>query len=244
MEVAVVKTRSIATKVALVVSAVVIGALALTGWFALKRSDAELVRLQLSQASTRLTTNLGIAQRIFDERFPGPWQLAPGTPLIFRAGPSAPAETLTTQLFKGRSPVYGNAEVTAALVELSRLTGTKLSIAQRAGNDRALRLATSDTLTVTSFYGRLSYFPSGLSVTQGSQRFDVVDPATSAQVGAFTPGRAARTRQPRSGRRATARKCGRSARRRHRHRHPAAATGPLHGHAASRPRHWRRRARP
>ncbi len=86
-----VKTRSIATKVALVVSAVVIGALALTGWSALKRSDAELVRLQLSQASTRLTTNLGIAQRIFDERFPGPWQLAPGTPLTFSAGPAAPA---------------------------------------------------------------------------------------------------------------------------------------------------------
>jgi len=46
-------------------------------------------------------------------------------------------------------------------------------------------LVPSDTLTVTSFYGRLSYFPSGLSVTQGSQRFDVVDPATSAQVGTF-----------------------------------------------------------
>ena len=165
-----VKTRSIATKVALVVSAVVIGALALTGWSALKRSDAELVRLQLSQASTRLTTNLGIAQRIFDERFPGPWQLAPGTPLTFSAGPAAPAETLATQLFKGRSPVYGNAEVTAALVELSRLTGTKLSIAQRAGNDRALRLATSDTLTVTA--GPLTVMPSrdpdtGLPVAAG-----------------------------------------------------------------------------
>ncbi|HMU61907.1 MAG TPA: response regulator [Gemmatimonadales bacterium] len=165
-----VKTRSIATKVALVVSAVVIGALALTGWSALKRSDAELVRLQLSQASTRLTTNLGIAQRIFDERFPGPWQLAAGNPLIFSAGPAAPAETLTTQLFKGRAPIYGNAEVTAALVELSRLTGTKLSIAQRAGNDRALRLATSDTLTVTA--GPLTVMPSrdpdtGLPVAAG-----------------------------------------------------------------------------
>ncbi len=165
-----VKTRSIATKVALVVSAVVIGALALTGWFALKRSDAELVRLQLSQASTRLTTNLGIAQRIFDERFPGPWQLAPGSSLVFGAGSGAPPESLTTQLFKGRSPIYGNAEVTAALVELSRLTGTKLSIAQRAGNDRALRLATSDTITVTA--GPLTVMPSrdpetGLPVAAG-----------------------------------------------------------------------------
>ncbi|HEX5003681.1 MAG TPA: response regulator [Gemmatimonadales bacterium] len=172
-----VKTRSIATKVALVVSAVVIGALALVGWFAIRSSDAELVRLQLSQASTRLTTNLGIAQRIFDERFPGEWRLAPGTPLAFRADSAAPAESLATQLYKGGTPVYGNPEITAALVELSRLTGTKLSIAQRAGNDRALRLATSDTATRTA--GPLTVMPSrdpatglpvaaGLALAQGS----------------------------------------------------------------------------
>ncbi len=46
-------------------------------------------------------------------------------------------------------------------------------------------LVPSDTLTVTGFYGRLSYFPGGLSVTQGRQQFDVVDPATSAPVGTF-----------------------------------------------------------
>jgi len=167
----VVKTRSIATKVALVVSAVVIGALAVTGWFAQKRTDAELVRLQLSQAGTRLTTNLGIAQRIFDERFPGPWQLAQAeAPLVFTAGEGEPTESLAVQLFKGRVPVLGNPEVTAALVELSRLTGTKLSIAQRAGDDRALRLATSDTATETA--GPLTVMPSkdpatGLPVAAG-----------------------------------------------------------------------------
>ena len=171
-----VKTRSIAMKVALVVSAVVIGALALTGWFAQKRTDTELVRLQLSQASARLTTNLGIAQRIFDERFPGPWRLAADSAMVFSAGEAAPAETLATRLFKGRVPIYGNPEVVAALVELSRLTGTKLSIAQRAGDDRALRLATSDTATLTA--GPLTVMPSkdpatglpmaaGLALTQG-----------------------------------------------------------------------------
>ena len=58
-----VKTGSIATKVALVVSAVVVAALALVGVFALRSSDAELVRLQLDQASRRLNTNLAIADR-------------------------------------------------------------------------------------------------------------------------------------------------------------------------------------
>ena len=97
-----VKTRSIATKVALVVSAVVIGALALTGWFALKRSDAELVQLQLHQASQQLTTNLGIAQRIFEERFPGPWRLAAAAPRTFDAGPSSPPESLGYAAVQGR----------------------------------------------------------------------------------------------------------------------------------------------
>ena len=152
-----VKTRSIATKVALVVSGVVIGALALTGWFALKRSDAELVQLQLHQASQQLTTNLGIAQRIFEERFPGAWRLAPGAPRAFAAGPSAPAESLSTQLFKGDEPILGNPEVTALLVELSRLTGTKLSVAQRVSGGRAVRLATSDTASHTA--GPLTLMP-------------------------------------------------------------------------------------
>ena len=77
-------------------------------------------------------------------RGPGNWRQ--GVRWSSAPAPRHPAETLTTQLFKGRAPIYGNDEVTAALVELSRLTGTKLSIAQRAGGDRALRLATSDTL--------------------------------------------------------------------------------------------------
>ena len=148
-----VKTRSIATKVALVVSAVVIGALALTGWFALKRSDAELVQLQLIQASQQLTIKLGIAQRILEERFPGAWRLGPTTPLAYGAS----AGTLTTQLFKGDEPIYGNPEVTALLVELSRLTGTKLGIGQRVGNDQVVRLATGDTATRTA--GALSVMP-------------------------------------------------------------------------------------
>jgi len=154
----VVKTRSIATKVALVVSAVVIGALALTGWFALQRSDAQIVQLQLEQASQQLTIKLGIAQRILEERFPGPWRLGPAaTPLPYAGGAEAPAGTLTTQLYKGDVPVYGNPEVTALLVELSRLTGTKLGIGQRVGDDRVVRLATGDTATRTA--GPLTMMP-------------------------------------------------------------------------------------
>ncbi len=152
-----VKTRSIATKVALVVSAVVIGALALTGWFALKRSDAELVQLQLNQASQQLTIKLGIAQRILEERFPGPWRLGPSAPLEYQPAADAPGGTLTTQLFKGDEPVYGNPEVTALLVELSRLTGTKLSIGQRAGTSLVVRMATGDSATRTA--GPLTLMP-------------------------------------------------------------------------------------
>jgi signal transduction histidine kinase/CheY-like chemotaxis protein len=153
----VVKTRSIATKVALVVSAVVIGALALTGWFALKRSDAELVQLQLNQASQQLTIKLGIAQRILEERFPGPWHLGPATSLSYQPAADAPGGTLTTQLFKGDEPIYGNPEVTALLVELSRLTGTRLGIGQRVGDNLVVRLATGDTATRTA--GALTLMP-------------------------------------------------------------------------------------
>jgi signal transduction histidine kinase/CheY-like chemotaxis protein len=164
----VVKTRSIATKVALVVSAVVIGALALTGWFALKRADAELVQLQLNQASQQLRINAGVAERILEERLPGPWRLAPGTPIPFGVGAGAPAGTLTTQLFKGDAPIYGNPEVTAMLVELSRLTGIMLSIGQRVENDQVLRLAAGDTATRTA--GPLSLMPpqAGLVFTHGN----------------------------------------------------------------------------
>jgi signal transduction histidine kinase/CheY-like chemotaxis protein len=156
-EVLVVKTGSIATKVALVVSAVVIGALALTGWFALKRSDAELVQLQLNQASQQLTIKLGIAQRILEERFPGPWRLGPAAPVAFAGAGDAPGGTLTAQLFKGDEPILGNPEVSALLVELSRLTGTRLGIGQRVDSDHVLRLATGDTTTRTA--GALSLMP-------------------------------------------------------------------------------------
>jgi hypothetical protein len=100
-EVAVVKTRSIATKVALVVSAVVIGALALTGWFALKRSDAELVQLQLNQASQQLTIKLGIAQRILEDAFA---VAAAGGSCALSAGGGRTGHP-HTQLFKGDEPV-------------------------------------------------------------------------------------------------------------------------------------------
>jgi len=145
----VVKTGSIATKVALVVSAVVIGALALTGWFALKRSDAELVQLQLNQASQQLTIKLGIAQRILEERFPGRGGSGrrPRCNISQRRRSGRHAHA---QLFKGDEPVYGNPEVTALLVELSRLTGTKLSIGQRVGTSLVVRMATGDSATRTA----------------------------------------------------------------------------------------------
>jgi signal transduction histidine kinase/CheY-like chemotaxis protein len=139
----VVKTGSIATKVALVVSAVVVAALALVGVFALRSADKELVRLQLDQASRRLNTNLAIAERIFEERFPGEWRLADGAPVSF--GPGSQSESLTTHLYKGETPILANPEVTALLLEVARLTGTELSFAQRLPDNRVLLLATSDT---------------------------------------------------------------------------------------------------
>src|SRR5512134_2026272 len=139
----VVKTGSIATKVALVVSAVVVAALALVGVFALRSSDKELVRLQLDQASRRLNTNLAIAERIFEERFPGEWRLADGAPVGF--GQGSQSESLTTHLYKGETPILANPEVTALLLEVARLTGTELSFAQRLPDNRVLLLATSDT---------------------------------------------------------------------------------------------------
>ena len=182
----VVKTRSIATKVALVVSAVVIGALALTGWFALKRSDAELVQLQLIQASQQLRINAGVAERILEERLPGPWRLAPGTPIPFGDGEGTPAGTRTIQLFKGDAPIYGNPEVTALLVELSRLTGIRLSIGQRVENDQVLRLAAGDTATRTA--GPLSLmppqaalvFPDGNPIVGGEEYWTRYSPVRAA----------------------------------------------------------------
>ena len=158
-----VETRgSIATKVALITSAVVVLALVLVGGLAIRSTDQALVRLQLDQASRRLTTNLAITERILEERFPGEWRLAPPpsgpTPVeIYNGNSPDPAyrstERMEALLYKGDVPFWGNPEVEALLVEASRLTGTEFALAQRlptrastdprvAGgpNGRALRL--------------------------------------------------------------------------------------------------------
>jgi signal transduction histidine kinase/CheY-like chemotaxis protein len=109
-----------------------------------------LVQLQLNQASQQLTIKLGIAQRILEERFPGPWRLGPSAPVAYARAGAVPGGTLTTQLYKGDEPILGNPEVTALLVELSRLTGTKLGIGQRVGTDQVVRLATGDTASRTA----------------------------------------------------------------------------------------------
>ena len=75
----------------------------------------------------------------------------------YQPAADAPGGTLTTQLFKGEVPVYGNPEVTALLVELSRLTGTKLSIGQREGTSLVVRMATGDSATRTA--GPLTLMP-------------------------------------------------------------------------------------
>jgi len=160
------KTRSsIATKVAVVVSAVVVAALALTGGLAIRSTDQALVELQLNEATRRLETNLAITERILAERFPGEWELAPvegaASITLFNGNSRDPRwevrETLEATLLKGGEPVGGNPEVEAMLVEIARLTGTRLAIAQRlpprlsgdpqvAGGPvgRALRLVAAD----------------------------------------------------------------------------------------------------
>ena len=131
---------SIATKVALVTSGVVALALIVVGVQALRSTDRALVGAQLDQATLRLTTNLAITERILDERFPGPWSLAapPGGPAaiqIFNGNGRDPAwratEPMAVILFKGDTPVLGNPEVEALLVEASRLTGTEFALAQK-----------------------------------------------------------------------------------------------------------------
>ena len=101
---------SIATKVALVVSAVVVLALAATGGLALRSTDQALVDLQLEEATRRLETNLAITERILAERFPGPWHLEPvdgAEPVTLYNGNSRDPrwevrETLASALFRTR----------------------------------------------------------------------------------------------------------------------------------------------
>jgi signal transduction histidine kinase/CheY-like chemotaxis protein len=162
-----VETRgSIATKVALITSAVVVLALVLVGGLAIRSTDQALVRLQLDQATRRLTTNLAITERILDERFPGAWRLAPPpagptSVEIYNGNSPDPAfrgtERVEQVLYKGEDLVWGNPELEALLVEASRLTGTEFALAQRlptkasqdprvAGgpNGRALRLVATE----------------------------------------------------------------------------------------------------
>ena len=131
---------SIATKVALVTSGVVALALILVGLQALRSTDRALVGAQLDQATLRLTTNLSITERILEERFPGPWRLAapPGGPAalqIYNGNGRDPAwrtsEPMPVILYKGDTPLIGNPEIEALLVEASRLTGTEFALAQK-----------------------------------------------------------------------------------------------------------------
>ena len=48
-----------------------------------------------------------------------------------------------------------------------------------------LNIVPNTAETVTSHYGRWSYFPGGLSMVQGQQKFDVVDPQSGETVGGF-----------------------------------------------------------
>ena len=66
-----------ATKAAAVVTAIMVTALATSGLLAWRRSDAEILALQLSAAEGNLVRQLSIGRALFDARFPGSWRLVP-----------------------------------------------------------------------------------------------------------------------------------------------------------------------
>lgn len=158
-------SQSIATRLALLLSVVVVGSIVTLGALAWFRTDREVVRLQLQEADERLARNLAMARRLFDEQVPGPWRLEPAAPgdtavSLFNGNGRNPAwrqaERLPARLTKGGTPILGNPKVDQVLLEIDSLTGVELTLAQRlpaaaspdssvgaAPAGRALRLVTT-----------------------------------------------------------------------------------------------------
>jgi methyl-accepting chemotaxis protein len=163
----VVKSWSIATRVAAAVTVVVVLGLGTSGVLAWRATDRRILGLELREAQDRVAVNVATARALFDVQFPGPWRLVPAGPHdsavdIYNANmrleayrTSAP---LGAHLYKGSTPILDNPDVERGLVQISRLTGTELTIAQRIAASpssdptvgdlpagRALRLATTVT---------------------------------------------------------------------------------------------------
>jgi len=153
--------------VAAAVAAVVVLGLGASGVLAWRATDRRILTLELREAQDRVAVDVATARALFDVQFPGPWRLVPAGPRdsavdIYNANMRLEAYRLTTplgaHLYKGSIPILDNVDVERALLQIGKLTGTELTIAQRispwpssdptVGNEpagRALRLATTVT---------------------------------------------------------------------------------------------------
>lgn len=160
---------SFAFRLQLAVGLLVLLAVTAVGVTAWRDARHELVELQTQAAAAQLQTSLHVAMELLDQRFPGPWRLLPGdTELEFfngngRRDEYRTRERLTHRLYKGDTPVAGNAELEALLLRLDSLTGLEFTVAQRiaagrsadgsvgeASAGRALRLVTTVARTDAS----------------------------------------------------------------------------------------------
>jgi methyl-accepting chemotaxis protein len=162
-----VKNWSIATKVAAAVAVIVVLGLGASGVLAWRATDRRILALELREAQDRVAVNVATARALFDVEFPGPWHLVPAGPRdsavdMYNANMRLEAyrqrTMLPTRLYKGAVPVLDNPDVERGLLQIARLTGTELTVAQRIGpspssdptvgylpTGRALRLATTVT---------------------------------------------------------------------------------------------------
>lgn len=152
----------IAVRMALVISVVVTGGMVTAGFLTWKRTDVDVLALQVEQASAEQGRSLNVARSLLDERFPGEWRLVPADVTIEvyngngRKAEYRRDERLAMELYKGEARVRGNAELEALLLGLTELLGIELTIAQKlpaaqspdptvgaARDGRALRVATT-----------------------------------------------------------------------------------------------------
>jgi methyl-accepting chemotaxis protein len=162
-----VKSWSIATRVAVTVTVVVVLGLGASGVLAWRATDRRILALELREAHDRVSVNVATARALFDVQYPGAWRLVPAGPHdtavdIYNGNMRLEADRMTVplgmHLYKGSVRIINNDDIERSLLEIGRLTGTELTIAQRiaplASSDptvgdgkfgRALRLATTVT---------------------------------------------------------------------------------------------------
>ncbi len=161
------KSWSIATRIAAAVAVIVVLGLGASGVLAWRATDRRILALELREAQDRVAVNVATARALFDVQFPGPWRLVPAGARdsavdMYNANMRLEAYRLRmvlgSHLYKGSVPILDNPDVERGLLEIARLTGTELTIAQRIGPlsssdptvgglpmGRALRLATTVT---------------------------------------------------------------------------------------------------